>query len=210
MLRQGAVLGELAGEVERGAAAQRGQHRVRLLALDHLRNGGRQQRLDVSGRGELRVGHDRGRVRVDEDHLVALLEQHLAGLRARVVELGGLADHDRAGADHEDLLDVVSTRHQEGAPRRSRNRSKRCRASWGPGPASGWYCTVEPGTSRRTRPSTVRSYRFSCWSSAVPKSVSQRTGSSASIVDSPPGPSTANPWFCEVISMRPVSRSFTG
>src|SRR3954462_9504541 len=26
----------------------------------------------------------------------------------------------------------------------------------------------------------------------------------------PPGPTTAKPWFCEVISMRPVSRSLTG
>src|SRR5215218_437559 len=39
----------------------------------------------------------------------------------------------------------------------SRKRSKRWRASCGPGPASGWYWTVAPATSRRTRPSTVRS-----------------------------------------------------
>ena len=35
-------------------------------------------------------------LRVDEHDLVALLEQHLAGLRAGVVELGGLPDDDRA------------------------------------------------------------------------------------------------------------------
>src|SRR4051812_26061203 len=46
------------------------------------------QRLDVGARGELRVGHDHRRVRVDEHDLVALLEQHLACLDARVVELG--------------------------------------------------------------------------------------------------------------------------
>src|SRR3712207_8002169 len=46
-------------------------------------------------RSELGVGHDRRRVRVDEHDLVALLEQHLARLHARVVELRGLADHDR-------------------------------------------------------------------------------------------------------------------
>ena len=39
-------------------------------------------------------------------------------------------------------------------------------------------------------------------SSAAPKSVSQRTGSSPSIVRAPPGPSTANPWFWLVISVR--------
>src|SRR5918992_102282 len=43
------------------------------------------------------------------------------------------------------------------AASRSRNRSKRWTASCGPGPASGWYWTVDAGTSRKTRPSTVRS-----------------------------------------------------
>ena len=42
-----------------------------------------QQRLDVGRRRELRVGHDRRRVGVDEHDLVALLGEDLAGLRAR-------------------------------------------------------------------------------------------------------------------------------
>src|SRR5262249_61215489 len=54
--------------------------------------------------GELGVGHDGRRVRVHEHDLVALRDQYLAGLRPRVVELGRLPDHDRAGADQEDLL----------------------------------------------------------------------------------------------------------
>ncbi len=45
-------------------------------------------RFDVGGVGEVGVGHDRGRVRVDQDDAHALLAQHAAGLRARVVELG--------------------------------------------------------------------------------------------------------------------------
>jgi hypothetical protein len=69
------------------------------------------ERLDVGAVGELGIGHDGGRVRVDQHHLVALLAESLAGLRAGVVELGGLADHDRAGADHEDLLYVISAWH---------------------------------------------------------------------------------------------------
>ena len=40
-------------------------------------------------------------------------------------------------------------------------------------------------------------------SSAAPKSVSQRTASSSSIVFAPSGPSTAKPWFWLVISIRP-------
>ena len=64
-------------------------------------------RLDVGGVGELRVGHDRRRVGVDEDDPQALVLEHPAGLRAGVVELRGLADDDRAGADHQDVLQVA-------------------------------------------------------------------------------------------------------
>ena len=69
------------------------------------------ERLDVGAVGELGIGHDGGRVRVDQHHLVALLLEGFAGLRAGVVELGRLADDDGAGADHEDLLNVISAWH---------------------------------------------------------------------------------------------------
>jgi hypothetical protein len=69
------------------------------------------ERLDVGAVGQLGIGHDGGRVRIDQHHLVALLLEGLAGLRAGVVELGRLADDDRAGADHQDLLNVISAWH---------------------------------------------------------------------------------------------------
>src|SRR5207248_6792407 len=62
--------------------------------------------------GELRVGHDGGGVRVDEDDAVALLTERLTRLGAGVVELAGLADHDRARADEEDGADVGAAGHQ--------------------------------------------------------------------------------------------------
>ena len=67
--------------------------------------------LDVGAGREIGVGHDGRRVGVDEHHLVALVGEHLARLRARVVELAGLADDDRPGADDEDLVEVVAARH---------------------------------------------------------------------------------------------------
>ena len=59
------------------------------------------QRFDVGDIGRRGVGHDRGRVGVDQDDLVALLAQHLAGLGARVVELTGLANNDWPRPDDE-------------------------------------------------------------------------------------------------------------
>ena len=100
------------GQVETGLAAERGQHRVGALPIDDaLQHVGR-QRLHVGPVGEVRVRHDRGRVRVGEDDPVALLAQHAAGLGARVVELARLADHDRSRADDEDRFEIGPLGHQ--------------------------------------------------------------------------------------------------
>ena len=82
-----------------------------LLQRDHLLHHLPGDRFDVGGVRQPRVGHDGGRVGVDQDDAVALLLQRLAGLRAGVVELAGLADHDRAGADDEDAVDVGAFGH---------------------------------------------------------------------------------------------------
>ncbi len=103
---------QLHGQVEGRLAAEGGQQRVGLLPLDDAGEDADVERLDVGGVGELRVGHDRGRVRVGEDDAVALLAQHAAGLGARVVELARLADDDGAGPDEEDGGDVGALRHQ--------------------------------------------------------------------------------------------------
>ena len=67
----------------------------------------RVERLDVRAPHELRIRHDRRRVRVDEHDVVAERRQRLGALRARVVELAGLPDDDRPRADEQNLLDVV-------------------------------------------------------------------------------------------------------
>jgi hypothetical protein len=77
------------------------------MIFQHLPGDG----LDVGHIGHVRVGHDGRRVAVDQDDAVALLAQRLAGLGAGVVELAGLADDDRAGADDQDALDVGALRH---------------------------------------------------------------------------------------------------
>jgi hypothetical protein len=69
------------------------------------------QRLDVRAVGHARIGHDRGRVRIDQHDLVSLFAQRLAGLRARVVKLASLTDDDRARTNQQDFVDVVASRH---------------------------------------------------------------------------------------------------
>ena len=107
-----AVLRELHRDVERRLAAHRRQDRVGLLAGDDQLDVLRRHRLDVGPVGELRVGHDRRRIGVHEDDLVALLLERLRRLGAGIVELGALADDDRPGADDEDAMQVRPTRHE--------------------------------------------------------------------------------------------------
>ena len=111
---------QLHRQVEGRLTAQRGQQRVRALDLDDARERGEVERLDVGPRREPRVGHDGGRVAVDQHHLVALVQQHLAGLRTGVVELAGLPDDDRSRADDEDLVQVVAAGHQADSPAKLR------------------------------------------------------------------------------------------
>ena len=118
-------LRERDAQVETGLTAQRRQQRVRSLPPQDLQDGGGREGLDVGPVGEPWVGHDRGRVRVDQTHLVPLAPEHRARLRPGVVELAGLSDHDRSGADHDDLADVRPARHQIPASISVRKSSKR-------------------------------------------------------------------------------------
>ena len=57
------------------------------------------------------VRHDGGRVGVDQADAQALLLEDAAGLGARVVELAGLTDDDRTGADYQDVLEICTAWH---------------------------------------------------------------------------------------------------
>ena len=93
---QHALFIQLHREIQRRLATQRRQQRIGPLFLDDLRHDLPFQRLDVGPVGHVRIGHDRRGIRIHQDDFVALLAQRLAGLRAGVVKLAGLADDDRA------------------------------------------------------------------------------------------------------------------
>src|SRR5690606_29458546 len=118
---------------------------VGLLLGDDLLDRLPVDRLDVDGVGHLRVGHDRGRVAVDQHHPVALLAQGLARLRAGVVELAGLADDDRAGADDADGLEVGTLWHLSASPSTPRSGRTAVKRRAGPGWPRGGPGTRTPG-----------------------------------------------------------------
>ena len=89
------------GEVEPGLTSEGGQQPLGALGGDDPLQHGHGQGFDVDRVGRLIVGHDRRRVAVDQHHPDTLFAEGLAGLGAGVVELRGLADDHRAGADDE-------------------------------------------------------------------------------------------------------------
>ena len=118
-----AGLGQLEREVECGLAAERRQEGVGPLAFQHAGHAVQVERLDVGAVGEPRVGHDRRRVRIDDDGPEPVLPQDLERLAARVVELARLADHDRPRADHADRREIRPPWQDPRTPPRPRSRA---------------------------------------------------------------------------------------
>jgi len=146
--------------VERGLPAQGREQCVGALLLDHLLDELGRDRLDVRRVRELRVGHDRRRVGVDQDHPDALGHQHPARLGAGVVELAGLADDDRAAADDHDRRDVVALGHYASSPSAPGFRDACCASS----STTGGLPVVEEGALApvsKPRKSVIRSTKRS-------------------------------------------------
>src|SRR6185436_8234122 len=197
------------------------------------------ERLDVRAVGELRVGHDRGRIGVQEDDLVAQRLQRSASLRPGVIELAGLSDHDRPGAEHEDAADVGAARHQRtsfagrpaapvASPRvRPPVAAARARAPLAAGSAARRAPAARPLRAIASA-NALNHGRESCgpglasgwyWQAStgslrctMPSSVPSLPLQCVSS-NSPAGsvsPSTVKPWFWLVTSTTPVRRSITG
>ena len=92
------------GYVQTGLAAEGGQYSVRLFPLNHCGADLGRDGFDIGTVGHFRVGHDRGRVAVDEHDPIPLFFERFTGLRARVVELARLPDDDGSRSDEQDGL----------------------------------------------------------------------------------------------------------
>ncbi len=98
-------------QVEAGLAAKCGQEGVRAFLTDNPFDELRFERFDIDTVRRRRVGHDRGRVRVDEDNLVSFFFQGKTRLSTSIVKFCRLPDDDRTGSDYKDFLNIWSFWH---------------------------------------------------------------------------------------------------
>src|SRR5208282_298143 len=113
-----ARLGKLYRQVQRGLPADRRQDRVRPFALDDLRQHRQRHRLYIGAIRQVRIGHYRRRVRIDQDQPQPFLAQRFDRLRARVIELARLPDDDWPRANQQHRFQIL-TQRQLGGPNMS-------------------------------------------------------------------------------------------
>ena len=68
-------------------------------------------RFDVGGISHGRIGHDGGRVGVNQNHAEAFFTQGFTGLCARIVKLTGLANYNRTSANNQDAFNICAFCH---------------------------------------------------------------------------------------------------
>ena len=108
---QDAVLMQLHDQVQPGLSSKGAQDRIRSFLVDDTLGKVQVDRFDIDTVGDRRIRHDRRRIGVDQDDLVAFLTQRLAGLASGIVEFRCLSDHDRSRSDYQDLVYICSLRH---------------------------------------------------------------------------------------------------
>src|SRR3546814_21155380 len=105
-------MGQTQGAVQCRLAAPRGQHRIGLFTLDDLFDSLPCNRFYIRDIGRFGVGHDGRRIAVDQKSAIAFGLQGLAGLGPGIVELAGLSDDDRAGANDKSAFYVCTLWHE--------------------------------------------------------------------------------------------------
>ena len=159
VLLQKALLVELHRERQARLAAETGEETVGLFLFNNALDGGQRERLEINFVREGLVGHDGRGVGVDEHDVHARVVQHAARLRAGIVKLRRLTDHDRAGADDHDFADAGINRHGAHLPSGHRigQRERPCRA--GPSTPRGETARKRPAGRGSRCPRTCRRWR---------------------------------------------------
>ena len=108
---QHAVFGQIQRAVQRRLPAHRRQNRVRALPGNNFLHRIPLNRLNISSVRHLRVGHNRRRIRIDENDAQPLATQRLARLRPRIIKLARLTDDNRPRANNQYRIQITTFGH---------------------------------------------------------------------------------------------------
>ena len=111
MALENAAFGQRHRQIQGGLSAHGRQQGIRTFLLNHPSDHLGRKRFDVSPIRHFRVGHDRRRIGIHQDHLVALSTECLAGLCSGIVEFTGLSDHDRTRTQQKDSTKIGPPGH---------------------------------------------------------------------------------------------------
>ena len=106
-----AVVPKIQGAVQRRLPAHGGKNGIWFFFGNNFLNGLPGNGFNVGDVCRGWVGHDRGRIAVDENDLVALLAQGFTGLNAGVIKLAGLSNNDRSSANDQDAFNIGTFWH---------------------------------------------------------------------------------------------------
>ena len=111
ILREDSAIEEVEGKIEGRLTAHRGKDRIgAFLPYDFFHILGKKG-LHVHGISQSGSGHYRGRIRVNQQDVIALLFESTNRLGPGIIELAGLSDYDGTGADYQYLIEVIPARH---------------------------------------------------------------------------------------------------
>ncbi len=111
VLFKDAAFGELDGEIQSSLTAYGREQSVGLFFDDDGFEILLGEWLDVGAVGHLRVGHDRRRIRIDQNCFVAFVAQRFASLHTGIIKFASLANNDWPRPNDQNLLDVFALRH---------------------------------------------------------------------------------------------------
>ena len=107
---------QLCAEIQSGLTAKVWQKCVRTFFGNDLLQSFYIERFNVSDISGFRVGHNCGRIGIDQNDLVAQFAKCLAGLGTGIVKFAGLTDDNRTGTYDEYFVNIRSLWHCKNPP----------------------------------------------------------------------------------------------
>ena len=111
---------KIKGKIKPGLSTQSRKQGIGFFLFNNLGHAFHGQRFDISRVGKFGIGHDGGRIAIDQRYSVTFFTQSFAGLSPAVVKLASLSNYYGPRSDDQDVFNIVSSRH--GLSKKSKKR----------------------------------------------------------------------------------------